>query len=255
MAVAIFMTSCEQVSVIEEDIDEVRLSALLAEYPEEITIDNWEEFVHAPQAVIDYHIEIERERLGLQNETQQIISTDIEDRGVICGWVRTGWLNNNIPVDDVRITRTPYIADSNSSWGNNYCIPGSSNVLCMSYNTPIVNGLSTLDLVFIARHIHPNYPPFAEAYQYVAADVTRNGIIDYNDINELRKGILGIYTSWPNSDDVIFMPSSDLNALQSMVPNIDLWTLGGIVLPGCLNTSLKNRYVIKTGDVNRSFSF
>jgi len=246
--VMLVMSSCGKEEAIT-DID-----SLLEDYPSEITIDNWEEFVHAPQEVLDYHNEKEKKQLSLQNEVEQLVSDNIEERGV-AGWVRTGWLGNNAPVKNVEITYSIYTSYSNSNFSNNYDVAGSSGPLCMSYNTPIVNGVTTFDLVLIQRHILPQYPSFTEAYQYIAADVNRDGVIDGTDIDELRKGILGIYVSWPQSDNVIFMPSSDLDYVQNLVPNVDAWTLGFIVYPGCLNASLKNRYVIKTGDVNRSFFF
>ena len=66
------ITSCEKDFFVEEDISGIKtnnvedasdknLSSLLAKYPKEVTIDNWEEFVYAPKEVIDHFSKLENE--------------------------------------------------------------------------------------------------------------------------------------------------------------------------------------------------
>lgn len=59
-----------------------------------------------------------------------------------------------------------------------------------------LNGVSTLDLVAISRHILGTQP-FTSAYQVEAADVSNNDAVSGFDIVETRKLILGIYDTFP----------------------------------------------------------
>ncbi|MBK8425771.1 MAG: hypothetical protein IPL27_07220 [Lewinellaceae bacterium] len=76
----------------------------------------------------------------------------------------------------------------------------------MSYNytlTPTkddnpLNGVSTYDLVLIAKHIL-GLEPLTTPYKMIAADANRSGSITSFDIVEFRKLILGIYDELPNN--------------------------------------------------------
>jgi hypothetical protein len=85
-----------------------------------------------------------------------------------------------------------------------------------------LNGISTLDLVIIYRHLL-EIKPFNHAIQFIAADVDRNYVISLHDASELRKLILGIYTvlldntSWRFiPDDYVFPPPS--NPIAGPIP-------------------------------------
>jgi Secretion system C-terminal sorting domain len=73
--------------------------------------------------------------------------------------------------------------------------------LTPSKNIDPLNGVSTLDLVFISKHILGT-TPLTTMYQALAADVNNSGTISTADIVELRKMILGLQkdfsknTSW-----------------------------------------------------------
>ena len=73
--------------------------------------------------------------------------------------------------------------------------------LVPSKNTAPLNGVSTLDLVLISKHIL-GVQPFTTMYQALAGDVNNNGTVTTADIVELRKMILGLQkdftknTSW-----------------------------------------------------------
>lgn len=72
-------------------------------------------------------------------------------------------------------------------------------------NDPL-NGVSTFDLVLIWKHIL-EYELLDNPYRLIAADADRSGNITMNDLVELRKLILGIYTELPNNTSWRFVPA------------------------------------------------
>ncbi len=58
------------------------------------------------------------------------------------------------------------------------------------------NGVSTLDLVRIQKHLLGK-ELFTSPYQYIAADANNTQTISAIDLIEIRKLILGIYTEYP----------------------------------------------------------
>ncbi len=66
------------------------------------------------------------------------------------------------------------------------------------------NGVSTLDLVRIQKHLL-GIEPFTSPYQYIAADANNNQQVSVIDLIEIRKLILGIYHEYPNNDSWRFV--------------------------------------------------
>jgi hypothetical protein len=60
------------------------------------------------------------------------------------------------------------------------------------------NGVSTLDLVRIQKHLL-GLEPFADAYQYLAADANNSGSVTAIDLIEIRKLILGLADGFANT--------------------------------------------------------
>ena len=80
-----------------------------------------------------------------------------------------------------------------------------------TFSDDIMNGLSTLDLVLIQRHIL-GLNSFEAADQYIAADINASGSITALDLVELRRIILGQQESFKNNrvwNFVANMPSVD----------------------------------------------
>ena len=65
-------------------------------------------------------------------------------------------------------------------------------------NDDILNGVTTLDLIMIQRHIL-GLDLFDSPYDYIAADIDNNERVSSSDLLELRKVILGIYAEFPNN--------------------------------------------------------
>ena len=70
-----------------------------------------------------------------------------------------------------------------------------------------LNGVSTLDLVLIQKHIL-GAEPLNSPYKMIAADVDGNNAVTAIDLLELRKLILGIYEKLPNIESWKFVPKS-----------------------------------------------
>lgn len=69
-------------------------------------------------------------------------------------------------------------------------LPVSDYRISGEYDKNHANGVSTLDLILIQRHIL-EHTKFSSPYQYIAADADNNGKVSTADIIELRKLILG----------------------------------------------------------------
>jgi hypothetical protein len=80
---------------------------------------------------------------------------------------------------------------STTSVTNNLKIKPTCGLLFSDY----VNGVSTLDLVLINRHIS-GVQPFTTGYQKLAADANNSWSITSDDVNMIRSAILGVNTNW-----------------------------------------------------------
>lgn len=75
---------------------------------------------------------------------------------------------------------------------------GGTYILSTYNNNDIMNGINTLDVILIQRHIL-GLSPFDSPYKYIAADINNNEKVTGADILELRKMILGINAEFPNN--------------------------------------------------------
>lgn len=134
-----------------------------------------------------------------------------------------------------------------SSWA---LIPaaGYQSTITPAKDTNSLNGVSTYDLVLIAKHIL-NIQPFTSPYQYIAADANQDGQITFSDIFVLKQLIQGNITELPKSwrfvpKDYIF---PNINPLQTPFPErIDVSNT--VEFP----PNFFSFYGIKIGDVNHS---
>lgn len=70
-----------------------------------------------------------------------------------------------------------------------------------------MDGVSTLDLILIQRHIL-QMTPLSNPYDMIAADVNRDDKVTASDLSELRKLVLGIYSELPNNTSWRFIDAS-----------------------------------------------
>ncbi|MEO5906201.1 MAG: hypothetical protein ABIQ11_05710, partial [Saprospiraceae bacterium] len=76
-------------------------------------------------------------------------------------------------------------------------------------NTNFINGVSTLDLIYIQKHLL-GFAPFTSPYQFVAADANRSHSVTAIDLIEFKKLLLGFYDVLPKNTSWRFG-----NALES----------------------------------------
>jgi len=78
-------------------------------------------------------------------------------------------------------------------------MPDGGSYLVSTYNNnDVMNGISTLDLILIQRHVL-GLATFDSPYKYIAADINNNEKISGTDILELRKMLLGMHVEFPNN--------------------------------------------------------
>jgi len=109
-------------------------------------------------------------------------------------------------------------------------------------NEDFLNGVSTLDLVFIQRHIL-DVQPFQNNYQWVAADVNNDGRVTASDMTDLRKLILGIDSQFKNNQSWRFT-----------VKGSSIFTNPKIVFEE-ESEDITDFNAIKIGDINNSAIF
>jgi hypothetical protein len=111
-----------------------------------------------------------------------------------------------------------------------------------------LNGVSTIDLLLIEKHIK-GQSLITDPYLLIAADVNRSGSITTSDLIELRKLILGVISVYSNAKSWMFVPKS----FQFPDP-ANPWTFPETLEYNPLNTTVTDAdFVgIKMGDVNNS---
>lgn len=128
---------------------------------------------------------------------------------------------------------------------------GGSYVVRPEYNTvsnSYLNGVSTLDVVLIGRHI-AGLEPFTSPYQFIAADVDRNTIINSNDTLELRYLILAIFTELPNNTPWRFV-DADYQFPNPADPLTPAYPEAVVINNFSANVSNANFVGVKIGDIN-----
>ena len=75
---------------------------------------------------------------------------------------------------------------------------GESYMVVPEKDKDYLDGVSTLDLILIQRHIL-GIEKLDSPYKIIAADINRNDVVNGLDLVELRKLVLGIYDELPNN--------------------------------------------------------
>jgi len=116
-------------------------------------------------------------------------------------------------------------------------------------NDDYLNGVSTIDLVKVQRHIL-GLEPFETAGQMIAADVNNDQRINGQDLVELRKLILGIYSELPQNDSWKIINAKDASTLTLANP----WNYGETITIAEMAEDMFDQDFIgvKIGDVNHS---
>jgi hypothetical protein len=113
-----------------------------------------------------------------------------------------------------------------------------------------LNGISTLDIVLIQRHIL-GLQQLDSPYKIIAADINNSSSVSASDIIQLRKLILGIYTDLPNNESWRFVSKAfDFDDVERPFPFEEQITLSQ------LDEDIEQAdfVAIKVGDVNGTAS-
>ncbi len=191
---------------------------------------------------------------------------DIQDNAGICG----GTANNNLvsgriisenqePVESVEVALEQMASNEirtfNTNSDGNYAFGnvtlGTDYQIRATRNDNYLNGVTTLDLVLIQKHIL-GLQSFDSPFKAIAADVNNSESVTAIDLVELRKLILGIYNELPSNDSWRFV-----DAGQNFPSATSPWPLlEDINLYGITASSQNNDFIaIKIGDINASASY
>jgi photosystem II stability/assembly factor-like uncharacterized protein len=112
-----------------------------------------------------------------------------------------------------------------------------------------LNGVSTLDLIHIQRHIL-GVNRLGSGYKLIAADVNNDLKITASDLVALRNTILGITESFPNNDSWRYLDSS------TIVSNESPWPVDEVIeiKAGAVKMTNQNFIGVKIGDVDNTAS-
>jgi hypothetical protein len=134
-------------------------------------------------------------------------------------------------------------AFDNVALGNNY-------TLYPEKNDDLTNGITTLDIVIIQRHLLGNQT-LDNPYKLLAADVNKDGRVNSLDILHLRQVVLQQRESFENNHSWRFI---DANFdLESLADPLDVELPNTLSFQGMFeNVSDANFIAIKVGDVNNS---
>ncbi len=81
-------------------------------------------------------------------------------------------------------------------------------------NDDVLYGVSTLDILQMQKHLL-GITPFTSIYQYIASDINQSGSVNVLDLLDLRKVLLGIYSTFPRNTSWRFGPlAQDMNGFD-----------------------------------------
>jgi len=169
---------------------------------------------------------------------------------VITGEVYT---EDFLSIEDVQVSLSQEMPMAMTDVEGNYAFDampeGGDYKLEPAKNDGYLNGVSTLDLILIQRHIL-GLETLVSPYNLIAADIDQSKSINGVDLVELRKLILGIYSELPNNTSWKF-----LDASHEFIEELDPWhkPLSEDYIINNLESDMEIDFIgIKIGDVNGS---
>lgn len=159
--------------------------------------------------------------LGFTNFCRVDVLVEDNNTDTICGSTMTGTrvgitghINTatNIPVENVLVTLAGAQLPSKMTTvdgGYEYADmeTGGTYGINPQKNDGHTNGVNTLDLIHIQRHLL-GLELFTSPYQYIAADINNDESIKPNDLLALRKVILGVSDYFPNNTSWRFVDAA-----------------------------------------------
>ncbi len=178
--------------------------------------------------------------------------TDPEDHIALSGKVTTemGDAVSDVLVQITHQEKDPYLTENDGQFSYEQ-LPGNLDyALIPEKNTAPKNGVSTLDIIKIRKHIIA-LEMFDSPYKYIAADVDQSGSISTLDLIQTRKLILGLADDFPNNESWRFVPvthefAAGENPLKTDFPEI------AVIAPDGTDQADVDFMAIKIGDVDYS---
>ena len=141
-----------------------------------------------------------------------------------------------------------FVTGTDGKFQFDHLFPERNYTITPERNDNPKNGVSTLDLVRIQKHLLGR-EEFTSPYQFIAADANRSNSVSAIDLVELRKLILGIYSELPANKSWNFVEKKFI-----MENPMHPWPYNGAISIENLEGNIyDNDFVgIKVGDVNNS---
>lgn len=139
-----------------------------------------------------------------------------------------------------------------TDFGGDYAFEGilseNSYQLKPYHNKDHLNGVSTLDLLLMQRHIL-GIESIQSPYKLIAADVDKSSSVTAIDLVQLRKLILGIYEELPEANSWAFVPES-----HEFIDPLEPWGFPDYLELSHMSKSDYNAnfVAVKLGDINNS---
>lgn len=166
------------------------------------------------------------------------------------------------PVADVTVALTriqgnqpPWSGTTLTDNTGNYALPilsGGHYTVRPERNSDPLNGVTTLDLLLINKHIL-GADTLNSPYKLIAADANNSRSVTTFDVVELRKLILGVYSELPNNTAWRFV-DADYEFLSPTPFAFPFPEFASGSNPSPLNPPIHNFVAVKVGDVNNSAS-
>lgn len=141
-----------------------------------------------------------------------------------------------------------YVSDNGGNYSFNNMLNTKQYQIKADYDQNPMNGVSTMDIIEIQRHIL-GLDELDSAYEFIAADVDNSSSITALDLLHIKKLILGIYEKFPQSPSWRFIDArQELSEANAFIYSEKL----DIINPDVYMPK-QNFVAVKTGDVNEDF--
>ena len=167
----------------------------------------------------------------------------------LTGEIITVYRNEGINQVNVSLLRPghvfpTYVTGPDGRYTFEVALTGEETTIIPEKNDRHKNGVSTLDLVKIQKHLL-GLEPFNAPYQYIAADANNSQYVSAIDLIELRKLILGIYAELPTNQSWRFVVK------EYVFPDtLETWSYSPSITFTDMLPANADFYGIKIGDVN-----
>ncbi|MDQ3015618.1 MAG: T9SS type A sorting domain-containing protein [Bacteroidota bacterium] len=156
--------------------------------------------------------------------------------------------NVNVNLSSPNATYPGVITSNDGKFTFDNLTSGYDYTIVPDRNDDARNGVSTLDLVKIQKHLLGR-ELFTSGYQYVAADANNSESVSAIDLLEIRKLILGLYDVFPNNESWRFIRN------QGELAPGNPWPFAEIINIDDFNSNTQEDMTftgVKIGDVNNS---